>query len=127
MVFQSGTSTAVHDSTGVGFGLGSGGPAVGFGGARTTSTSISSLAAQVAPPQPRPTWLYKIGVILPFPAFTQIEEKPLGAGIIILIGVVSFVLLSRTNRWNKKELPKLVAQWERRWLCHKCGTVFDLN
>jgi hypothetical protein len=126
MVFENGTATAVHNSSGVGVGIGSGGSVgLGFGGSRTTSTSISTLAAKVAPPQPRKMGIFMAGIFLPVLALVTNNAGVMFVAVLIAAGC--FVMGMKMKRWNKTELPKLVAQWERRWLCHRCGNVFDLN
>lgn len=133
MIWDSGTSTAVHDTTGVGVGVGSGGGiGLGFGGARTQSASVSTLAAKVAPPTAKaiPKFFYfglvmgalMVLIVKPPTISEMIVVKILGVAAIAGCGYNIF----RIQKWNKEELPPLVAAWEKQWLCHKCGNSFTL-
>jgi hypothetical protein len=44
------------------------------------------------------------------------------AGILACIGGSAWSI--RNRRWNRRQWPLLLAEWQRRWICHKCGTVF---
>ena len=28
------------------------------------------------------------------------------------------------KKWNEEEYPRLNAEWENSWICHKCGTAY---
>jgi hypothetical protein len=43
-------------------------------------------------------------------------------GIVALYyGVTNFL---RVNNYNERELPKLLKQWRKWWICHRCGKQF---
>lgn len=128
MVFETGSATAVHNTTGVGVGLGSGvSIGLGVGGAQTTTTSISALAEKAAPPALKKThWLvWSIGVGGPAFAVCASSDFEAAARIVALCaGALCLYLMFLNWKWNKNEYPPLMAQWERSWMCHKCGNIF---
>jgi hypothetical protein len=110
MAYDSGTSSNVSHTAGVGVGMAGGRFGVGGGSATTHTTSMSTIAQKVAPPQKKSVsaklW---IACLLFLPAL-----------------VVPIYLQFQAEKYNKKEFPKLYAQWEALWLCHRCGYAFVL-
>lgn len=115
VVYEGGTGTQVSTTSGVGVGVGRGGIGLGVGGAKTQSTTTSLLAQRVAPPQKKkvPAWIWLVGLLL---------LGYYGVGAILLA-----VLLYRNYRWNKTEWVSLYQQWEKSWLCQKCGHTFAID
>jgi hypothetical protein len=130
MIWESGTATGVHSSTGVGVGLGSGGGlGVGLGGATTQSASMTTLASRVAPPTQRKVGcmvlaMIPFGAALTFGAFESGGELFFMGLVGAPLVVIGITLIVKTLKWNKEEFPKLHADWERQWLCHRCGDIF---
>ena len=123
MAFQSGTSTSTSTTTGMGFGSGG----LGAFGAVSESSNVTLLAQTVAPPAKRATNLWGIMLIL--------GTMMLAAGLqnipVLIMGVlliaVGFHFFRSAVKWNKEEYPRLLAQWESSWICHKCGNTFKLS
>ena len=77
---------------------------VGVGGSKTRSTNVSALAQRLAPP----------------------DKKSVHFAWFIFALPIGIWLAIRAGIWNKNEYPKLYAQWEGSWICHKCGNTFAL-
>lgn len=110
MAFESGTSSNVSQTSGVGVGMSGGNVGVGVGGATTHSVSMTAIAQKVAPPQ----------------------QQKVGCGLwvagILLLPILPYAIWKamQASKWNKEEYPKLYAKWENSWICHKCGNTFVL-
>jgi len=127
MVFESGTATAVHNTSGVGVGFNdSGSIGLGVGGAQTTSLSVSALAASVAPPEPKKgeTAFFVVAGLFLIPLFTQ-GHSDIGAkiGMVILSALFAFGGF-RIRKWNQTKYPPMIAEWEKSWKCLSCGHGF---
>ncbi len=111
MAYESGTSTSVSKTSGVGLGMAGGRVGVGVAGATTHSTTRSITAQKVAPPQKKtlPRWALILGIM----------TGPIGVPILVVVYISK-------SKWNKNEWPKLHSAWQNSWLCHKCGNAFAL-
>ena len=120
MIFEGGTSTAVHNTMGVGA---TSGGSVGLAGAQTTTSTITTLAASVAPPAEKPKLFPTIMAVGGVALVASPLDAPLKViGALLFVG--GFLWLRSVKRWNKNELPRLLKDWEHSWLCHKCGNRF---
>ncbi|PTX92324.1 hypothetical protein [Opitutus sp. ER46] len=85
---------------------------------------MTALAEKVAPPQPRPIhWLFYLLAVSGFVglfAKGEVGLKLVGIGI----SAIGCFIIFRTKKWNRDEFPRLLAQWERSWVCHRCGHTF---
>ena len=129
MAFESGTSTSETTTSGVGVGMAGGKLGLGIGGGTTRATNMSLTAQKVAPPQLQNlTWANGLAVIGVLVLANGVTSMSLEA---ILIGIVIFspgaYMIYSKRKWNKETYPQLLAQWQKSWLCHKCGNVFTLN
>jgi hypothetical protein len=129
MAFESGTSTSETTSSGLGVGMAGGKLGLGIGGGTTRATSMSLTAQKVAPPQlQKLTWasgLAVIGVLVILNGMTSMSLGTILTGIVIF-SPGAYLLYSR-KKWNKEVYPQLLTQWQKSWLCHKCGNVFVLE
>ena len=121
IVYKSGVSNI--DASMVGIGVGAGG-GLGIGGASTTGTSATLLAEELAPP--RKISLVKWGAIL---GFITLFLTNMARGWEILIVFVlavgfSFWLLRRFHEINQRLYPPRLREWERSFVCLRCGHVF---
>ena len=129
MAFESGTSTSETKTTGLGVGMAGGNLGLGVGGGTTRMTSMSILAQKVSPPQlQKLTWANGLTVVGLLVIANGITSMALG---VILAGIVIFspgaYMIYSKRKWNREDYPRLLAQWEKSWLCHKCGHVFTLE
>lgn len=123
VIYEQGTQNirTTGRTVGSGAGIGRGGLGAGFGTATTTTTGKSqSIAAQkAAPPDKKkiiiPIALIAAGLIVLFAihAFTGIA----------LIAIGAFIFWKFTQ-YNNTTYPPLYAEWQRSWLCNKCGTIY---
>ena len=122
LVYEQGTQNirTTGRTTGGGVGLGRGGLMVGGGGGttRTKGKSQSIAAQKAAPPDKKkialPVLLIVAGVLL-FSYSTMLGVAVLAAG---------GFLLWKFSQYNSQTYPPLYAQWEKSWLCNKCGSLF---
>lgn len=125
VVFEGGTSTSVHHTTGVGIGLGSdGGIGVGLGGAKTTSASMSLLAEKTAPPSKKIVPIASL--VIPVAGMIAIGY---GQGVLWKLAGTATLgawlwYAIQTKLWNWREHPKLMEVWAKSWFCHRCGQGF---
>ena len=132
MAFEGGTSTGVSHTTGVGVGVGSGGGlGLGIGGAKTTSTNMSLTAQKVAPPEKMSLkWMLGIAIFGFLAIYSSSDVRGSNKFVMILFGLGALGFGSykayQIFQWNRQKHPELMAQWERSWLCHKCGNTFEL-
>jgi len=125
LVYEQGTQnirTSSH-TTGGGVGFGRGGLGVGGGSATTTTTGRSqSIAAQrAAPPDKK-----KIGIPFTIAGAGLAIALIWGAIPIFLIALaVGGFLFWKFSQYNKNVYPPLYAEWQRSWLCNKCGTIYQ--
>lgn len=113
IIYESGTSDNISQSTGVGIGMAGGNLGIGVGGATNRSVSMSRIAQKVAPPEKRSTpsllqWV--ICTLIFFPLFFLL-----------------LFLQIKNSKWNRTEWPRLLDTWENSWLCHRCGHTFLKN
>ncbi len=124
IIYEAGTSTSVHNTSGVGFGAGG----LGVGGATTTGASITTLAAKVAPPA-KPTLgcfpLITAPICIGLGAFTMGDAGG-GLGLLIWFGIL-FWSIARVAKQSNRVWKPQYAKWEKQWLCHRCGNSFELN
>lgn len=124
VVYEHGTQKINTSSRTVGGGGGFGGRGLGggFGSASTATTGKSqSLSAKKASPPNKkpiiiPALLIAAGLLAIF------------AGSLYIIGIVLLsvggFLFWKFNQYNKSTFPPLYAQWEKSWLCNKCGAIY---
>lgn len=95
---------------------------------------MTVLAEKTAPPTPKKIhwmiWgLLAAGVFVLFTA----PGSERGTELLKLLGVATFFvvlsiyLILSIKKWNKTEHPRLMAEWERSWLCRSCGGTFTLK
>ena len=126
MIYDSGTSTAVHNTSGSSIAVDSGGGiGIGVGSAKTTSTSVSTLAAKVAPPQKKSLKYPFIAVIILLLITMNAFGSSIIGGLVMLLVTagVGYFIYTRMQ-WNKTEYPKLLENWQKIWKCHACGHEF---
>jgi hypothetical protein len=69
-------------------------------------------------------------------ALTVISLGAVLPGILILpcgLGFVAQTLVTEKRRndrrreWNEAVYPRLFGEWERKWVCLRCGTAFEVS
>lgn len=107
------------------FGIGT----LGFGfrrGAYTAGSigaSANQIAQQFPPPAPKSYHLFLLTFAL---IGAVVEHKGHEEGIATIALIVLLVLLVRAIWYNYKVYPAVAAQWERLFLCNRCGSVFEI-
>ena len=127
VVYETGTSIintqTRGSSTGIGIARGGIGVGTAVNSSRTRGTQTSELAKRAAPPPAKMAfgWIV-LGLVggLLFAAFGAI---PLA---VFALGLCGF-LFHLGNRYNGTELPPLRDAWAKSWLCHRCGTIFQIE
>ena len=126
VAYMSGTSTSSSITAGVGIFGDAGG-----GVAKTNTSSMTDMAATVAPPQ-------KKGIVKKFmimglifcivlggigSAISHYLETPL-----FLAGwaIAGYLVYKNNYLWNQNVYPQLLEQWHHSYVCLKCGNRFTL-
>lgn len=119
------------DTTTHSAGIGFGGGGIGIGGAKhhTTGVQMTQLAQEVAPPRKRKYWVPLMcaiiaGVIVSIVA-GMISDSLSFLGYIAFAAVMYVMGYQKTYLFNK-QVPEWYAQWERSWICLKCGHKFTI-
>jgi len=116
----------VSKTIGAGVGRSGGGTGVGLGGAKTNTsgTATTVLADSIAPPEEQPMGLKVLLVLggIGLAMYGSRDSNMLLFGI--LLGGVSGYFLYKAIQYNWNVYPKLLKQWQKTWICKKCGHVF---
>lgn len=125
MVYETGTSTISTTTTGSTIGGGFGGGGLGGGGAKTRSSTsgqqTTELARRAAPPQKKLAFSW---IAIGF--FAGILVAALfGFPVMILFWGLCGYLAWRGFTHNAQVYPGQKGLWDRSWLCHRCGGVFQ--
>lgn len=118
MVHQSGISRIDATATGTAKSFGDFAPFAETK-TRTTGTQVSELAQQAAPPQPKSMALW---VVLALalgigPWFLNIHLE-------FIVWPLCGYMAWRTKKYNETVYAPRREQWNRSWMCHRCGSVF---
>lgn len=121
VVYEGGTQAIQTTSTSSGFGVGSG--FMGGGGVTSTSgVAQSGLAANAAPPAKK-----GLGGLFALAAFLTGATLYTPSAVLMwpLTGAVYYWIWRRIQ-YNRTEWPTLFRAWDARWLCHRCGHMYQL-
>ena len=122
LVYEQGTQKirTKGRTRGGGVGIGRGGLLAGAGSATTTTTGKSqSIAAEKAAPPDKKQMMLPVGIIA---AGILIGFKAVLVGL-ALVAIGGFIFW-KFHQYNKQVFPPLYAQWEKSWLCNRCGTIY---
>jgi hypothetical protein len=127
LLYQSGTTNVRLGSIGVG-GTGTGHLGIGVGA--TGGCAQSDLARQYAPPKKldpstQMGCLIVIGVILT-PIMYALTDSKIFAVFVLIIFIAAVALLyNHAERHNTKVFPQQFAEWDKKFLCLRCGVIFN--
>lgn len=128
MAYDSGTSNSETRTSGVGLGYSGGGVGIGIGGAKSKGVSTTLLAAKVSPPLKKLFWLLVLAIISGLSLLGAIEQRSTGGiGFWAVLFAIGAWFSYRRIQWNRTQYPQLFDQWEKSWVCHKCGHLFHLD
>ena len=104
---------------------------LGLGTAKTTGTSVSQIAQEVAPPAKKGIVkkFLLIGIILMFllSAILGSVSNTLGSIGALLGWVLSGAFVYKTAYlWNRDVYPQLLDQWHHSYICFRCGQHFTI-
>jgi DNA-directed RNA polymerase subunit RPC12/RpoP len=97
-----------------------GGREPGVGVAMTKGTQQTVLSKSAAPPAKRKGLAW--GVILVVVSLVAFSGSSIGFGALCLLA--GGWLAYSSVRYNSDVFPGLLAEWQRKYLCERCGTVF---
>lgn len=133
-IHEEGMSNLHASTRGVGYGTGG----LGVGVTQTNGTQQTNLSRRLAPPQrqdPGTPWLaFWAAVAVGGVALVLALLNPEGAAVMTFWAVfgsaaIVAILAYSTAQWrvgfNRNQLPRLQAQWERTYRCQRCGTIFE--
>ena len=128
VAYRNGVTTSSSTTTGRGVGSGGG---LGLGTAKTTGTSVSQIAQEVAPPAKKGIVkkFLLIGIILMFllSAILGSVSNTLGSIGALLGWVLSGAFVYKTAYlWNRDVYPQLLDQWHHSYICFRCGQHFTI-
>lgn len=93
----------------------------------TSGTESTALAQSVAPPAQKDTSWGAMIVTGLIAGFALKEGSLIIAGIFGLAAVGSFMMSQEASEYNEKQWPKEYKNWERSYLCHRCGNIFIMH
>ena len=118
VAYEAGTSTAESKSSGMGIGFTANGDVgVGFSSGKTQTTNMSLLAQKVAPPEKlkvRCEFLFEAASKVPY--LVILPTLAVGG---LIFGIPNYLRFKKNKDWATR-----YAQWQRSWICHKCGHTF---
>jgi len=117
LIVHSGTMENKSQTTGLG--IASGGLGVGIGSTKGTSTS--KLAKQYEEPEKMPVIRGFIAIMF----FSLIAALFFGSSAIQIGFYIGIVAVIFSIFHNVKLYPKEHAEWDAKYICLKCSTVFD--
>lgn len=126
LIYREGLSIINTQTTSFGSAMGSGGgTAFGSSSGTTTGRQQSVLSRQAAPPAKKGWILWSILVVaFGLGAVGGMVHPGIGTVFAIAIAVVSARMVMRARTFNAEEYPGLYQQWERSFMCNRCGEVF---
>ena len=110
----------MHGTKSVSF-LGIGGASGGAGGGGMFGTSQSALAELNSPPKEKSSVWWSIGIVIFGLSSLTLNPIP----IFLFLGCC-FGLWAAWS-YNSKEYPALLKDWNEKWICQRCATVFKLG
>jgi hypothetical protein len=136
IIHSEGTSEINTTSTSVGMsGNSSGGISTGTARTRTSGTQQSALAMKANPPAKEKSPIMQFiatsifGLIVGFIVQAVLGEGFLGTlaffGAWGGLSYWGFTRAVKAHNWNKDEWPALKEAWDHRWMCMKCGNLFE--
>jgi hypothetical protein len=133
VVYEGGMSEINAKESGMGVGLGSGGVGIGLGSSRIKGNNQSLLSKKAAPPDKKKTFkhflIWGIGLFIVPAVFVSVFDW--NSSLAQFLVVVSYLALAGLHlysnfQYNRRIYPGLRARWDASFLCHKCGTMFQL-
>jgi DNA-directed RNA polymerase subunit RPC12/RpoP len=118
VIYEDGVSVVETATSGVGISLSG---SVGLGRAKTTGTHRTLLAERAAPPDKMPLSGWTGLVVLVGFMFVA-SGQAIGFGL--LLGLPALGWLFYARYYNTKIWSPLYTEWQRRYMCDRCGSVF---
>lgn len=117
-VVHAGGLSEVNTRTG-GVGVGLGG--IGVGSARTRGTQQTALSQTAAPPEKKSVsiWLW----LLLLMSIGGMQTNP-ALWVVIALGIGAYIW--HVMQYNRSVFPKLFREWDRKYMCDRCGLVFSV-
>lgn len=104
---------------------------LGVGGGTTNTTSMSLTAQKVAPPVRATPILYAMvaspGLLGLLMLYGGIDSGSIGVALFGIAALAFQVYVIKKFIKTQAEYPIKYAQWQRSWLCHKCGNTFRFD
>jgi hypothetical protein len=101
----------------------------GFGVASTSGTinarSQTALSREAAPPAKHRFVVWVIVAVLAG-LYVLTTLSNFGTGTLLMLGATagSIVMARRARHFNLREHPGLMSNWEKSFMCNRCGQVF---
>ena len=138
IAYESGFANVTAHSTGPVVGFGSGGVRVGVGSATTVGTSQTALSQRAAPPEKASRFWAIVCFVLSAPGvfltmlvlFVHPIQFLFHGGFVALLNPflwLGYFLNRKANLYNKNEWPPLWEKWNKRFVCLRCGHIFEIK
>ena len=126
LIYNEGLSIINTVSHGTGAAVGSGGGmAFGSHSSHTTGRQQTGLSKQAAPPEKKHWILWSsCAVVCGFIALSGLSHPGFGTLVAIGLAVLSVRFALKGKEYNAQVLPGLLQQWDRSFMCNRCGEKF---
>ena len=126
LIYQEGLAIINTRSQGSGVAFGSGGGAAfGSTSTHTTGTQQTALSKRAAPPAKKHTILWAIAAA--FVGFLTIGGLAKFSFMTLVFGGLTYLAVTqmlKAKAYNAAVFPTQYAQWERSFMCNRCGATF---
>ena len=121
LVYEGGLSHLQGKQSGIGFGIGADGGAVGIGSSKFKGTNQSVMSKNASPPSKKKP--IKVGFFYLLGAWIIYQFAPGNLAIVLLLIVGGAAHVVANLRYNQRIFPGLFQKWNASFLCLKCGTI----
>lgn len=121
LVYEGGLTQLKGSQTGIGFGIGGDGGAIGIGSSKLKGTNQSVLSKKAAPPSRKKP--FKVGFFYLLGAWLVYQFAPGNLAIVLLLIAGGAIHVFANVRYNRRVFPGLFRTWDASFLCLKCGMI----
>lgn len=67
------------------------------------------------------------GIATFFLMFSLVISLVFQSAFFVFVALIAFAFLIQSVFYNSREWPDLFEAWQKKWVCMRCGTIFDIN
>jgi hypothetical protein len=125
LIYNEGLAIINTTSASSGVAFGGGGAAFGSSSTSTTGTQQTALSKQAAPPRKKHTILWAIlAGVLGFLALGGLADLSFSVIVFAALAALAGRMSLKAKAYNATKFPEEYANWERSFMCNRCGQVF---